>query len=243
MSDRDTQEFKSDNIIQSFDYALKGFVYALRTEKNMRIHIIAALMVTLGALFLNLSRLELALLIMVISLVIICEIINTAVEHLVNMVTERHHPLAKIVKDLTAAAVFFASICAVSIGYLLIVRRETLRILSDSIVIERVAAYPPHFAAAVAFTVLLVSLIIKSVVGKNPSIEGGMPSIHTSLAFSLATMVFIASSSVYVFILALLLALMVAQARISGGIHSLWEVVAGAILGTSLTLFLFQVLL
>jgi len=209
----------------------------------MRIHIIAALLVILLSLFLKLTRLELALLILVISLVIICEIINTAVEHLVNMVTEKHHPIAKIIKDLTAAAVFFASVCAVLTGYLVLVRRDTLQRLSDSIVIEKVSAYPPHISAAVVFVVIFISLIIKALGEKNPSIEGGMPSIHTALAFSLASMVFIASSSVNVFILALFLALMVAQARVSGGIHSLWEVVAGAFLGTGITVFLFQVLL
>ncbi|NLB34520.1 MAG: phosphatase PAP2 family protein [Elusimicrobia bacterium] len=243
MSDKNIKSFKSDNLIKSFDYALKGFVYAVKTERNIRIHIIATILVIILSLFLKISRLELAILILVISLVIICEIINTAVEHIVNMITRKHHPIAKIIKDLTAAAVFFASVSAVIIGYLILFKRETHQFLSDFNLLEKVSAYPPYISAAVVFIVVFISFALKALSQKIPSIEGGFPSIHTALAFSLATMVLIASGSVSVFILALFIALMVAQSRVSVGIHNLWEVIAGAILGMGITIFLFQILL
>ncbi len=239
MSAGDTEKDRP-NIIRSFDFALKGLVYALRTERNMRIHVISAVLVLILSLFLRLTRLELAVLILVIALVLITEILNTASELLVNMVTEEHHPIAKIIKDLSAGSVLFASICAVLTGYLLFIRKETLELLGRSLVIERIAEYPPHVAAAVIFLVIFISVAIKTLKEKRPAIEGGMPSIHTAVAFALASMVFIASASVYVFILALALAAMVAQARISAGIHTLWEVIAGALIGTALTALIFQ---
>ena len=243
LPDKNKRTDRSSNLIESFDYALKGLIYAIKTERNMRIHVISAILVLLVSLFLRLSRMELAVLILVIALVLVTEILNTASELLVNMVTEKHHPIAKIIKDLSAGAVFFSSICALVIGYLLLVKRETLEVIGESLVIEKITEYPPHTAAAVVFLVIFVSMAIKALKEKKPAIEGGMPSIHTAVAFALATIVLIVSANAYVFILALILAAMVAQARVSGKIHTVWEVIAGALLGAAVTLLVFQLAL
>ncbi|MFW6172845.1 MAG: diacylglycerol kinase, partial [Elusimicrobiota bacterium] len=151
-------------------------------------------------------------------------------------------PLAKIIKDLSAGAVFFSSVCAVVVGYLIFIKKGIIDIFGESVVMKRVASFPPHITIIVIFLVLFVSLFIKIVKEKTPSLIGGMPSIHTAIAFSLATLAYLLSSNLYVLFLSLILGGMVAQARITGNFHNLWEVIAGALLGSGITLFIFQVL-
>jgi len=242
MSGKDHKPISSSNLIRSFDYALKGLVYVIKTERNMRIHIFIAVLVLMVSLFLNLTRFEIMSLILAIALVLITEILNTASELIVNLVTEHHHPLAKIIKDLTAGAVLFSSICAVVIGYLVFINKETLDMLRGSMVMEKISSFPPHLTAVVVFIVIFVAVAIKAFTEKNPAVEGGMPSIHTAVASSLATLVYFFSSSEYLFILALILAFMVGQARVSSKVHSLWEVAAGGLLGIGLTVLIFQLI-
>ena len=233
---------KPVNLLKSFDCALKGLLYAVRTQRNMKIHIIIAILVLIVSLFLNISRFELIAIIFAISLVLISEILNTAMELVINLITEEHHPLAKVIKDLTAGAVFFSSLCAVFVGYLVFVRKEVIEIVRGSRVIEKVAAFPLYIVIVIIVLVVALSIVVKILKEKQPSIEGGLPSIHTAVAFSLATITYFLSSSGYVLLVSILLAAMVAQSRIRSRIHSLWEVIAGAVLGGAVTLLIFQLL-
>lgn len=239
MSGKDKEPVK---LLKSFDYALKGLLYAVRTQRNMKIHIIIAVLVLIVSLFLNISRFELIAIIFAISLVLISEILNTALELIINLITEEHHPLAKIIKDLTAGAVFFSSLCAVFVGYLVFVKKEVIEIMRGVRVIEKVAAFPLYIVIVIIVLVLAVSIGIKILKEKQPSIEGGLPSIHAAVAFSLATITYFLSSSGYVLLVSIMLAAMVAQSRIHSRIHSLWEVIAGAVLGGALTLLIFQLI-
>ncbi|MBN2407299.1 MAG: diacylglycerol kinase [Elusimicrobia bacterium] len=231
---------KKTNIVKSFDYALRGLVYAVKTQRNMRIHLITAVLVIIVSLFLNLSRTEMIAIIFAISLVLITEILNTSSELMVNLITDRHHPLAKIIKDMSAGAVLFSSICAILVGYMVFIKQEVLEVLERSIVIEKISSFPPYISAAIIFLVIVISLFIKSLKGENISIIGGMPSIHTAVAFSLASIAYLISGNIYVCLITALLAGLVGQARISAGVHNIWEVIAGALIGIFLTVIIFQ---
>ncbi|MFW6135136.1 MAG: diacylglycerol kinase family protein, partial [Elusimicrobiota bacterium] len=88
MSGRNKKKDKKKSLIKSFDFALKGLAYAIKTERSMRIHIIIAILILVVALFLNLTRTDLILIVITISLVLITEILNTACELIVNMITD-----------------------------------------------------------------------------------------------------------------------------------------------------------
>jgi rRNA maturation RNase YbeY len=102
--------------LNSFRYAFDGILYAIRTQKNLRIHLTIALLVTLFSLFLYCSPLEIAILFLTISVVISFELINTAIEATIDLVSPHSQPLAKIAKDLGAAAVLITAICSIIIG-------------------------------------------------------------------------------------------------------------------------------
>ncbi|MNI51818.1 Undecaprenol kinase [compost metagenome] len=103
----------------TFRYALEGIVVSFKTQRNMRVHTVAAVLVILAALFFDLPARDIALLLLVIAFVISAELINTAVEAVVDLVTPEWHQLAKMAKDAAAGAVFIAAGFAVLIGILL----------------------------------------------------------------------------------------------------------------------------
>jgi len=108
------------NLAKSFYYALAGIVYALGHERNLRIHFAVAILVLyLSSRYYELTRTESALLIMLMSFVITCELINTAVEKTVDLRQPCRNPLAKIAKDIAAGAVLMSGISAVAVAVVL----------------------------------------------------------------------------------------------------------------------------
>lgn len=102
--------------INSFVYPIKGLKYAYRNEQNLAVDVgIAILVVILGLIF-KVSAIEWTVLALTIGLVIACELINTSIEAVVDLVTEDYHPLAKVAKDTSAAAVFIFAVVAVIVG-------------------------------------------------------------------------------------------------------------------------------
>lgn len=102
--------------ITGFGYAFQGLWYALRTQRNARVHAVVALLVTISALLLHVSSLEFALLYVAIAGVFIAEMFNTVIEICVDLAKPEYHPLAKIAKDVAAGAVLVSALLAVVIG-------------------------------------------------------------------------------------------------------------------------------
>ncbi len=103
-------------LIKSFGYAIKGMMVAVREEQNMRIHLIAIAVVTIAGIYLGLSAIEWAILALTIGSVISMEMINAAIESLVDHVTPEYHKEAGKIKDLAAGAVLVAAIVATVIA-------------------------------------------------------------------------------------------------------------------------------
>lgn len=103
----------------SFTYPIKGLRYAYRNEQNLAVDVGVALLVTIAGFIFKLNLVEWAILALTIGLVISCELINTAIEAVVDLVTEDYHPLAKVAKDTAAAAVFVFAIVAIIVGLII----------------------------------------------------------------------------------------------------------------------------
>lgn len=95
---------------KSFSCAIAGLIYCIKTEKNMKIHILATIIAVIVALVVKLNYTEWGLLILTIFMVLVAETVNTAVEKTVDLVTTEYHPLAKLAKNLAAGAVLLAAI-------------------------------------------------------------------------------------------------------------------------------------
>ena len=107
---------KKDPLYQSFGYAFQGIFTCIRKERNMKIQCVAAVLVVIAGLILNISAIEWCICLALFGLVMALEHVNTAVEAVVDMVTEEYHPLAKIAKDTAAGAVLIAAIMAAIAG-------------------------------------------------------------------------------------------------------------------------------
>ncbi len=105
--------------IRSFQYALSGWWHVIRTQRNAWLHAVASITVVLLAAWLQLEARDWAMLILTIGMVWTAEFINTALEAVVDLSTPGHHPLARVGKDVGAAAVLVAACVAVVIGFLI----------------------------------------------------------------------------------------------------------------------------
>jgi diacylglycerol kinase (ATP) len=105
----------------SFLYAGQGIVYGLRTQRNFRIHVLATIAVITAGIALQLPAVNIAVLGLTCGAVMALELINTALEAVVDLtVKQSYHELAKIAKDCAAGAVFVASLTAILVGICLI---------------------------------------------------------------------------------------------------------------------------
>lgn len=102
--------------VNSFIYPIKGLKYAYRNEQNLAVDVgITIVVVALGIIF-KINLTEWALLSLTVGLVIATELLNTAIEAVVDLVTNEYHPLAKVAKDTAAAAVFIFAIVSIIVG-------------------------------------------------------------------------------------------------------------------------------
>lgn len=227
------------NIIKAFNAAIEGVIYTFKYERNMKIHYVIAVVVLLISLFLNLSRVEMMILLLSISLVIVSEMFNTAVENAVDLTTNEIHPLAKIAKDVAAGGVLIASLNAVAVGYLIFY--DKFMHLSQSVIVS-IRKSDPHVTLICIVLVLISVVVVKAhIILQELPLQGGMPSGHAALAFALATSITMIIENPIVSALGYIMAILVAQSRIEGKIHTFWETVAGALLGILVAMLVFQI--
>ena len=224
---------KPTRFIDSVNCAIEGILYTARTQKHMRRHFVAAMVLLVFVLFLRVSPIEFTLLTISVSFVLFAELMNTAVEAVVDLVSPGFHPLAKIAKDVAAGAVLVAAIGAAVMGYLILaghifpVYKEVLGMIGT----------PAEMATLISLLlVVIVVVIVKAASGKGTPLEGGLPSGHAAVAFAIATIVSFSTQEPIVSLLTIVLAVMVSHSRLLLHIHTMREVMLGALTGTGITL-------
>ena len=229
---------KNTNLIKTFNYAIDGIIYTLKSQRNMKIHYAIAILVLFLTLFLNLSRIEIIAVFFSISLVILSEMFNTAIEKTVDLVTTEYNPLAKIAKDVAAGAVLVSALNSIMVAYLVFFDRLNPSTLSLLIKIKN---QDVHVTIIGIIITLLFVVAGKTLSPKGSHVQGGVVSGHAALSFALATSIGYISENALVSTLSFMLALLVAQSRIEGRIHTLREVIYGGILGILVITLLFKV--
>lgn len=118
---RSFKKFGLKRHLESFKFAFDGLKYAIKYEQNLLIHTIATICVIIMGFLFNISNSEWIFLILAISLVISLELVNSAIEANVDLVTDNIHPLAKIAKDCGSAAVLISAIGSLIIGIIIFI--------------------------------------------------------------------------------------------------------------------------
>ena len=226
--------------IESANYAIEGILHAAKTERHLRYHFYAAVLILLLSLILGITRSEFIAIAIVAIIVLSVEMLNTAIEATVDIIFKEYDNRAKIIKDIAAGAVLTASIGAAVVGYIIFL--PYLKNTFENGL--KIAKHSREDVAIISFVVLLILVIItKTFFGKGSPLRGGMPSGHAAVAFSIWVAVTFLSEAFLPSFLILILAVLVAQSRVSIGVHKTWEVILGALLGSLVTFFLFKLFL
>jgi diacylglycerol kinase (ATP) len=240
-----TTERRKTTLLQSFNHAFQGLVYAVRHQRNMRIHLVIAVGVMVGSILLDLTKLELVAVLLSVMFVLVTELLNSAVETAVDIFTDQYDPRAKAAKDLAAGAVLVAAANALVVAYLVLAERLTGPTFRVWNVIRN---SPPHLTAIAGGVVMAAVIALKATQKRGTPLSGGLPSGHAALAFAGWTAItFVVGKALgktreglLISVVALALASLVAQSRVQTGIHSLLEVVLGALVGVVVTTLIFQ---
>ena len=233
---------RAPTLLDSFNYAFEGIIHVLRTQRNLRIHFVIAIVVIAAAAALGVQRIELIALLIVIAFVLITEMINSAIEGAIDVSTTSFDPNAKLAKDVASGAVLISSIAAVAVGYLVFAQAAAHR---TARLLDRVRDAPAEITLVALVLVIFIVIVTKAATGRGTPLRGGLPSGHAALAFAGWTAATYVTGDDHRFLissLTFLMAVLVAQTRVESGIHSALEVLYGGALGALVTLGVFQVL-
>lgn len=118
---------------RSFKFAFCGLFYCIRKERNFRFHIVAAATVALISPYYGFSTEKKVLLAIVVAMVLICEMFNTAIEFVIDLETKEFNPIAKAAKDISAGAVLTAAACSVICGLYLFLKIDIIHNIASDI--------------------------------------------------------------------------------------------------------------
>lgn len=222
---------------QSLNCAIEGVIYAFKTQRHIRYHYVIAACALIVSLLLELPVAEFVMFAMAIVILLFAEMMNTALEEVVNLVEDKHNLLAKYAKDVSAGAVLISSVGVVIMAYMIF---SKYLYGSMGVVLREASMFAGHIAIIALLLVLISVVVLKATVGKGTPLHGGMPSGHSAVAFSLFTAITLLTLDPLVVIFAFVLAVMVSHSRLLGGIHTRMEVILGALLGSGLTFLVFR---
>ena len=224
--------------LDSINFAIEGVLHAARTQRHVRYHFYAAFIVLTGGYLLGVTREEFVLLALAVITVLLAELMNTAMESVVDIISPEHSARARQAKDVAAGAVLVTAFGAAVLGYVIL-----MPYLMEAFA---TGLHPVHrqgdeVAVLALVLVIIVVILLKALIGSGHPLAGGMPSGHTAVAFSVFMSVTLSTRNIIAAGLCFVLAFLIAQSRVTAGAHKVVEVVAGAVLGAGLTAVLFLV--
>ena len=230
------QKLSNSNFIDAFKNAIEGLIYATTTQSNIKKQLVIAVVVMILSLFYNFTTTEFLCLMFAVVFVIFAEMVNTAIETVVDLYTK-----AKIAKDVGAGAVLLMSINSVIVAYFLFLRETDLSKFGESI-FKNMINSPVHLAfVGIMLTVIaVISVFASSKSNKHKFINSKfVPSGQSAISFAILTAIGINTKSLLVFVLSLILALMVLENRMEDNKKSSSEVIFGCCMGVLIVLLVY----
>lgn len=240
---KDEHKLKNDNFIEAWYNAINGIVYTATTQRNFRIQLVLAVIVLALSLFYGLGTTEFLCLVFALFFVIFAEMVNTAIETVVDLFVDVYHPKAKIAKDVAAGAVVLSACNALIVGYFIFFNAENMKAISDSIFNNMVKS-PQHLAFVAIILVVIAVIAIKASCSRKKERgqlikEGFVPSGQSAVAFAALTAIWINSKDIVTFTLALVLSLLVVGNRVYNNARTKAEVVFGACMGVLIVMLVY----
>lgn len=232
-------KMKNNNFLDACQNALDGIIYAITTQGNIKKQLVIAVIVMIISLFFDLSKAEFLCLMFTVVLIIVAEMINTAIETVVDLYTDLYHPKAKIAKDVAAGAVVITAINAIIVAYFLFFEKISTIGLK---LVDEVVNSPTHLAFVAILLAVIVIVTLKAAATRNNHKfikKGFMPSGQTAVAFAGLTIIWLTTRNVVVFTISLVLALIVAINRYENSKRSKSEIIVGACVGVMIVVLLY----
>lgn len=240
---KDDHKMKNDNFFEAWGNATNGIIYSATTQRNIRIQLVLAVIVMVLSLFYGLNTAEFLCLLFAVFMVIFAELINTAIETVVDLFVDVYHLKAKISKDVAAGAVVLAACNALVVGYFIFFKEENLKAISDSIFNNMVKS-PMHLAFVAIMLVVIAVISMKAGCSKKTERgelvkEGFVPSGQSAIAFAALTAIWLNSKDIVTFTLALILSILVVENRVGSNARTKAEIVFGACMGVLIVLLIY----
>jgi diacylglycerol kinase (ATP) len=224
--------------VERTNNAIEGILHTARTQKHLRYHLFVAVVVLVVSYILGIGRTDFLIISIAVILVILSEMMNTAIEYVVDMISPEYSEQARIAKDIGAGAVFVTAFGAVVIGYIILfpyVEKTFKTGLS-------ISKHSKEEVALMSTILVFISIVVlKAYFGKGHPLRGGMPSGHAAIAFSFWVATTYITESFNASLFSFTLAFLIARSRIAVKAHSTMEVIVGAIIGAGITFVLFTV--
>lgn len=235
---KDEHKMKNGNFLDACQNALDGIIYAITTQSNIKKQLVIAVIVMLVSLFFDLNKAEFLCLMFTVVLIIVAEMINTAIETVVDLYTDLYHPKAKIAKDVAAGGVVITAINAIIVAYFLFFEKISTIGLK---MVDEIVNSPVHLAfVSILLTVIVIVTLKAAATKKHKFIkENFMPSGQTAVAFAGLTIIWLTTRNVVIFTISLVLALIVAINRYENRKRSKLEIVAGALVGVMVVVLIY----
>lgn len=237
---KDTR-IKNHGFIDAWKNAFHGIIYAATTQGNIQKQLIIAVVVVIVSLFFNLNRAEFLCFLFTIILILFAEMVNTAIETVVDLYVDVYHPKAKIAKDVAAGGVVITTINAIIVAYFLFFDK-----LADIGLnfLRNVTKSPAHlaFSTMVITIIAILALIAYAKTNKHKGLnEKFVPSGHATIAFAANTIIWLLTDHIVILMLALVMAILLAESRIAAKEHRLSEVIFSSAFGTATVLVLYGI--
>ena len=238
MTEKQKHKIKENSLLDSFDHAARGVLFCVRNERNFRIHLVVGFLALFGSLFLDLSLIEFYILLLVITGVLTAEMVNTALEKMVDLATPEYSRLAREIKNIGAACVLMSVVVALFVGYLILGAHIPSR---TEMTVYAIKTSPWYLSVIALLATYGLIFYVKMRMRAKSLFRGGMPSGHAAFSFGILTAIFFITKSPMVTALVLPMSILVTQSRVKRGIHSWSEVLFGALLGIFIATLVFQV--
>lgn len=225
--------------VESLNNAAEGFIYVIKHERNMRVHFFFSFLALLFAAFIGVNRVEWMILATIISLVLVTEMINTAIEETMDTFVKEHHRTVRTIKHIGAGAVLVTAVNALVVGFFIFSRY----ISPGFTLVSQQVRYAPWQTMFLSLLIVVFFVIGGKAFGKHGTpFRGGLVSGHSAVAFSFWAVILFTQDDPFLIGVTFLLSALVAQSRLRARIHSVPEVVLGALVGFCTTALLFKLL-
>lgn len=224
--------------INSANNAIEGILQAAQTQRHLRYHFYTAAVALMASYALGVTKNEFLIISLAVIIVLAAEMLNSAIENVVDIVSPGKSEKARAAKDIAAGAVLIVAFGAAVVGYIVLFP-YIRKVYAMGFVATRHSAEEVSIISFIL--VMIVVILMKAYSGTGLPLRGGMPSGHTALAFSAWVSATMTTHSVFVSVVCFTLAVVIGQSRVVARVHKIREVIVGGTVGAGLTYLLFLV--